>query len=452
MRRLSAVLLCLSAFVTVDSPAFAQAPVRTENFVYTILAANGRDYSPTFLRAAADTVYLMAGTDSFLSARKTLVYYWPITEQWKVDTGSLDVALPGVLEIRGRDSAVRRLMPSRYTYYNVRGEYEMNWKVARGAEADRVWSHWQDLVAVYNKAMRDFEDTNARIADERARLIARIEKARRQGRDVAALVDRLSKLLTPPTPEPPGEYTVPPAEIQQAFIVNLPPGRYDIRMRAPDGSILEGSEKTLVVYERGRARGIGYDVIPGDKWTRPVESLTPSAVLYVDGSTDLYLRPFFEEEFNNLYYEKTVRNDARGNTNILSWERIQQVPHAGVQVSRPGGQSITLSETPWFVEQTQGSSLGYRIVPYDSQGAQKGKDPSLIAFRVQLGSDVRVLSVRALDSAGIVLPGSQRQIRVIAVPRAEAVLLLFALLPLMVMVIVLVLRSRVYRRALSLPR
>ena len=148
---------------------------------------------------------------------------------------------------------------------------------------------------------------------------------------------------------------MPPSELQPAFILNVPPGLYSMRLRNPDGTVMEGSEKNVVAHGRSRTGGIGYDVIPADKWTRPVESTTPASVLYVNGKADLYIRPFFEEEFNDLAYEKTVNNAARGNPTIVKWVRVHQ---------------------------TQGSSLGYTIVPYDPQGASKGKDPDIIAFRL----------------------------------------------------------------------
>ena len=99
--------------------------------------------------------------------------------------------------------------------------------------------------------------------------------------------------------------------MQQAFILNLDPGTYSIRLVNPDGTVMESSEKTVIVHDRSRSNGIGFEVIPGDRWTRPESSVTPSSVLYVDGSADLYLRPFFEEEFNDLAYEKTINNAAR---------------------------------------------------------------------------------------------------------------------------------------------
>jgi hypothetical protein len=428
------------------APAFAQAPVRTENLIYSILAYNGKDYSPTFARTASPALYLIADADSFLTVRKTLVYFWPLTGEWKTSMSALDVPIDGVLEITDRGGAPIRVIASRYTYYNERGDYELNWKVARDAEADRVWAHWSEIRAAYEAAMKDYRDRLAKQQESRASLIVRIQRLRNEGRDVEALVDQLADMKEPDAPQQPQDYVVPPAEIQQAFILNLPSGQYSMRFRMADGSVLEGSEKTLVVHKKRRSRGVGYDVIPGDKWTRPVESPTPSAILYVDGSSDLFLRPYFEDEYNDLYYSKTIRNDTRGNPNLMKWERIQQVPHAGIELTGGGTEKSMLQEEPWFVEQSQGSTLGYRIVPYDPLGAQKGKDPSLIAFRVPLGPGSAVTGLRTVDAGGSVLPGSERQIRVIAPPAAEPVLPILALIPLGVMAFVLVRRARKYRR------
>jgi len=443
MKRSSLIIALLLAF----APAFAQAPVRTENLIYSVLAYNGRDYSPTFARTASPAVFLIAGVDNFLTVRKTLVYFWPLTGEWKTNMDALNVPIDGVLEITDRWGSSIRVIPSRYTYYNERGEYELNWKVAQDAEADRVWAHWSAILGAYEAAMKDYRDRLAKEQDARASLIVRIQRLRNEGGDVTALVDQLSNMKEPEAPQPPQDYVVPPAEIQQAFIVNLSAGDYTLRFKSFDGSILEGSEKRLVVHQRRRSGGIGYEVIPGDRWTRPVDSATPSAVLYVDGSSDLYLRPYVEDEYNDLYYAKTIRNDARGNPNLMKWERIQQIPRAGIELTGGGAGKSMIREEPWFVEQAQGATLGYRIVPFDPQGAQKGKEPSLIAFRVTPGQGSAVTGLRTVDSSGGPLPGSERQIRVIAPPAAEPVLPLLALAPLGAMALVLVRRARRYRRS-----
>ena len=438
MRRLAILLAAVCGL----SSAYGDVPTRTESLVYSILAFNGRDYAETFAPETAGTIYLIADTDSFLSLRKTLVYFWPLTGELKMDAANLDEELTGTLECTGPGRERRSVEPIRYTYFNVRGEYELNWRVARGADADAEMRRWQQIVERYRAAVEEYQGRAMAYEEQLAALTGRIQMLRDEGRDVTALVDQLTELKKPQQPVPPADYVVPPVDIREAFILNLPRGTYALRLRNSDGSIMEGSEKRLVVFDRRRAATVGYEVIPGDKWTRPVLSHTPSGILYVDGSTTLFLRPFLQDEYNDLAYQKAVRNDARGNPSLMSWVRIQQVPKALIEARTGDANATTIREQPFFVEQLSGATLGYRIVPFDPEGEHQGKDPSIIAFRVPMSSDRAVIRLRTLDARGVVLPGSERQIRVPSRGPASLLLILTALAPLLVMAIVLVMRLR----------
>jgi len=199
-----------------------------------------------------------------------------------------------------------------------------------------------------------------------------------------------------------------------------------------------------VAFEKRRAEAIGLEVIPGDKWTRPVESKTPASVLYVDGSTDLYLRPFFQQEYNDLYYEKMRKNDAKGNPTLMKWVRIQQVPRARVEVTRRTAETEMVMEEPFYVEQVKGAALGYQIVPFDPEGKHKDREPSLQAFHVPLSKDQRIIRLRVQDNEGNYLPTGQRQIRVVTPSRIGFISLILAALPLIVMFVVMAGRSRRY--------
>ena len=434
---LAAVLLSVAAL------GMAQAPVRREQLIYSILAFNGKDYAATFARAGADSLYLVAEVDNFLTVRNAFVYYWPITQEWKTDTSVLNVPFTGTLQLTGPGLREPRIIPPvRYTYYNTRGEYELNWKVATGQEADQAWQKYQQLMEDYYGRVQQYQQARSAYDAILNELTVRITRMRDQGQDVTRLVEVLQNLTSPKEPEFPRDYIVPPRPVEEAFVLNLPVGEYAIRFFAEDGSVLEGSERRVVSFRRRRAEGIGLEVIPGDKWTRPVESTTPSSVLYVDGSADLYLRPFFQQEYNDLYYEKMQRNDASGNPSVMKWVRIQQVPQAAIRLSGPGGQEQVIREEPFFVEQVKGASLGYRIVPYDPQGAHKDRDPSLQAFHVPIARGQPVLRLATLDKNGAVLPGGGRQIRVVGPARAGFVALVLALLPLAVLLGVMITRSR----------
>jgi hypothetical protein len=232
--------------------------------------------------------------------------------------------------------------------------------------------------------------------------------------------------------------------VQQAFIINLPVGEYRIRLLTADGETMEGSERRIVTFAKRRAEAVGLEVIPGDKWTRPVQSTSPASVLYVDGSTDLYLRPFYQREYNDLFYEKMRRNDAKGNPGLMKWVRIQQVPGAAVEIAAAAPaatQSRTVREAPFFVEQVPGAALGYRIVPFDPV-AHADRQASLRAFHVPISRDRPALRVRVLDRDGGPLPSSERQVRIVAPSARARLALLLAAVPLLVMAAVLALRSR----------
>jgi hypothetical protein len=437
-RHLASLLLLLLPLAS----AFAEVPVRTEQLLWSILAFNGRDYSPAFAAEDSDTIYLLAGVDNILSARKTLLYWWPITGEWRTDTDSLNVQFPGALELSDRRGTVTRKPLQEYTYFNVKGTYEQNWNVVTGEAARRELAKYAELYDAYFAAVQDYQMKSAAYDEELQSLGARIQKLRGEGRDFSAPLDRMQTLPRPAEPAAPAYYVVPPAGMQQAFILNLLPGTYSIRLINPDGTVMEHSEKTVIAHDRSRSNGIGFEVIPADRWTRPESSVTPSSVLYVDGSADLYLRPFFEEEFNDLAYERTINNAARGNPNIARWVRIQQVPHAAIEVDRPGTGRSVLTEQPWFVEQATGATLGYTIRPYDPAGAHKDTEPSLIAFRLPVDRKVTALRFHALNDKGERLAGSERELRVVGKIPAAWLLLVLALAPLFAGAVVLLVRAR----------
>ncbi len=442
MKKLRFALLVIALAVLVIIPAVADVPVRKEELIYSIMAFLGKEYSGTFARQDADTFYIMAGVDNFITLRKTLVYFWPITQDWKVDTDALNKPFEGTIEIKGKNMPLKQLKQVRYTYYNAPGEYQVNWKVFMGSAADKEWKKYSKLVAEYWKAVGKYYKEKAQYEAGLNALTRRISEARKKGKDTKKFLKDLNALKKPPEqPKGPSYYVRP---LEKAFIFNLPPGEYMVRFLTKDGKIMEGSEKKVVVYKKRRADGVGYDVIPADRWTRPVQSNTPSSVLYIDGTTDLYLRPFYQDEFNDLYYNKTLKNDSRGNPNIMKWVRIQQVPKARVEVTRKGATTQVVLEKPYYIQQTKGASLGYKIVPFDPKKQGEGRQPSLRAFYIPIQRDMKYLKIRLQDKNGNYLKGSDRQVRIIIRSQNSLFILLLSLLPLALMFLVIAIRSKKY--------
>jgi hypothetical protein len=441
-RKLATILVgTLAAWASF--PVGAEVPPRTEQFIYAVIAYNGKDYTSTYVREPSTDMYLLADTNNFLSARKVFVYYWPLSNGYRLDTDTLNRRFHGVLHISGH-GIERDLSEKEFTYYNLRGEYELNWHVAEGPEANDVYKDYQDLVTRFGDAQTAYQRAVFAYQQKATALADRIAALREKGSDAGTALSALNKLTPPEAPVPPQKYAVPPVPIQQAFIVNLPAGTYRVSFTNPDGTLMQGSEKRLIVITQRSADKVGYEVIPADKWTRPETSKVPSSALYVSGTTDLYLRPFYESEYNDFQYSKLVDNDGTGNRRLSQRVRLQQVPHARVVVATAIGTNA-LSEQAFAIEQSTGQALGYTIVPWNQHAQRPGDKPDLIAFHVRIQNAGTAFRVSAQDETGAILPGSERDIRVIAGPGPEVILVTFMFMPIACVLVVMFARARWYR-------
>ncbi len=423
---------------------FSDIPIRDEQFIYSILAYSGIDYTGTFSGEDSDTIYILADTDNFLSARKTFVYYWPITGELKTDSSVLNQILPGTLKIEQQNENTQIVSLSAYTYFNIREEYETNWIVATGEQAIEAYQLFESLIDAYLLELDEFEHQKNLYNNTMTTLSQTVAALRKEGKDFSDLLEQAEALIPPEEPEYPDYYLSPPVQPQIGFRINLPEGEYFLRFISNDGNIMEGSERRIVSFMSQRDKSTGLEVIPGDKWTRPISSNSPSSTLYIDGSSDIYLRSFHQEDYNDLFYNKLIQNDAKGNPHLSKWVQIQQIPHTQISMASSNDSNLIINESPFFVEQIPGAALGYEIVQFDPEGKHKGQNPSLMAFHVPIESDTRVINIKVLDEGGTDLQGASRQIRVVKTSRAGFLALIFALLPLLVLLVVKFKRANSY--------
>lgn len=437
-------LMLYAVVILIAASAFCEVPARYEQLVYSIWAFNGKDYGGTFSGEDSDTIYLLAGTDNFATVRKTLVYFWPASQEPRTDITALNQEFVGLLEVSQGRNESRKIPVTEYTYYNVRGEYELNWKVDTGAAAYATHKSYTDMVAAHYQRMAEHQMESAAFDRRLRELTAEIAELRKAGKDFEDLFETAQSMRPPEPPQFPRIYMVPPAPVQRGYLLNLPVGEYDLRFLAENGDVMEGSERRIITFENRRKEGVGLEVIPSDRWTRIEESKTPSSVLYVNGKADLYLRAFYQDEYNDLYFEKLRSNHAKGNPNIMTWIRIQQVPKAKIELASAKGSAELISENAFFVEQAQGTALGYTIVPYDPSGPHKGKAPNLIAFHLPLAPGTERYGVRVQDGHGDFLSGSERKIRVVPESNRTFLLIILVLLPLGLLGLVRIFVARRY--------
>jgi len=412
---------------------WTDVPQKLEQVVYSVVTYDGAALQSTFATEHSDTIYLLADVDSFVSVRKAFVYYWPLTREWKIDSDTLNEQLTGSLVISGGQHRV--LLPVDYTYRSTTSRYGISWESYTDEQARQETSEYQDASDALARAVVAYTNTENRLNAERGRLIEAIRSLVRAGKTAEAqrLVTQYNSLVEPVAPVQLG-YEVRP--LQKAFGVNLPQGTYSMHLRDWSGGTLEGSEKQLVVFSPLSAGVIGYDIIPGDRWTRPQESSSVMDALYVSGTSDLYLRPFEETELNDLDYSRMVDNQSLGSPRLFRWVRTRQVQSSVLHLraegagSRPAEAASIVIEQPYFVHQVPGSSLGYQIVPFNqSQPDQQGHDPSLVAFHLPSGSGRLRFYLSRPD--GTPYPGSEREVRVLRQDRHGNGLFLLALLPLL---------------------
>ena len=424
-----AALLAVLATVLATA-ARADSHDRAEQLIHSLIVFNGSGYSRTFSAESSDTIYLLADTDNFVTLRKTFVFYRPADDALHTDTTLLDTAVDGSLEISGGNVEARSLSMEDHTYYNLRGDGAARWRTATGPEAHRVYLDYQEKLRAYREGLDAFRLDRATYEYMVSELERRIEEQRQSGGDIARLEEVLGGLVAPTGPEFPEEYAAAPVRVDRAFVVNLPAGSYRTRLVRGDGKVLEESEKTIVAFGRFGEPTVGYEVIPGDKWNRPVESNSRRSVIYADGSSDLYLVAYHQHEFIDLYYEKLLRNDARGSLGLRRHVLVHEIPGVRMAVLGPGGRSATIDKLPWFVQQERTGSHGYRIVPFDPEGAHRDREPSLAAFHVDLDRHGARFRVALVDSRGDIIAGSVRSVRVPDRSTSAGVLLLAAFLPL----------------------
>jgi len=427
--------------ITNPQSPLADVPQKTEQLIYSILAFNGKDYTHTFCREKAPTFYLIANRENFVNVKKTFVYYWPITGEWKTDLDTLNQSFTGYIEIKAvKGRLIKKIASVDYTYYNVPGKYENNWKVKTGEDAYRELEKWKGIYYSYLQTVENYGKEYKAYITKLQELVEIMHRLEEQKKDTREISKQISTLQPPSKPQPPEHYTVPPHTIDKAYILNLPPGVYNVRFILKDGTVLEGSEKMVVCFDSRRKDGIGFDIIPGDRWTRPTINEAQSSVIYVDGSTDLYLRSYFQNEYNDLYYKKMNKNDSLGNVHLFDWVRIQQVPDARISLTFGDGMRKIIDEEPFMVKQVKGPSLGYIIVPYtDSE-----EKPHLIAFHIPMKNCRGVIKIEVIEKGGYFLKGSKREIRIVRREGWRKTLWTISLLPLILMVVVLSSRRKKY--------
>jgi hypothetical protein len=394
----------------------AQVPEKRQEFVYGINAFTGRIYQGTFYPLSEDTLYLLADVTNIISPRHSLVYFWPITNEQRVDWSGLNETVDGSLEIVQEGQVIQTIPGTQYIIQYPRGSAAGEVYVYLGAEAeaqyqefDRLRRRYRDEVAEYYEASRNY----------------------RQDLEERAQSGTLKKgELPPPPPAEPEPFVFTSTGVFDGIPVKLPVGNYRIRLRDPQGQIVAGSERRLIVFDSGR-NGVSYNIIPHDKWTIPDQSDDPSQVLYGRPDSIIYLQPYTQKEYNELYFTRLASPQSTlGSYDRWVWNQLEPIEAGQLELLQDGQVLERIAWKPYVVRQYTGSALGYEILDQETASEERlrSRTPDFKAFRVNINLGDS-FSIRLIDPAGQVVPGSERQVKMVQAETANGYFLL-PLLPL----------------------
>jgi hypothetical protein len=151
------------------------------------------------------------------------------------------------------------------------------------------------------------------------------------------------------------------------------------------GRSLPGTERRLRVLDLSGSAALVADIVPAERWTQPLASNTLDARIFARPGTVLYLTLTEADHFDEADYLPVVSPQAEPVVGRSIWVRRAPSDVDRLQAFWNGIGPKPLSREALKVEQTSGSSFGYRV-----RAARDGETPELNAFTVNVPSDSAV--------------------------------------------------------------
>jgi len=425
---LKRIVISVVLLVAMAHSIWAETPDMKEQFVYGLRLFNGRGYTSSFCPETEEVLYILAGSENVLRPAMTIVYYWPITRKLQAGFKTLNESVEGTLEILKDGTVFGKLKRRAYTFHFSKGWYADTSEIVLDKKAVDIYNTYTEAVSLHYERTRAYYEAQVEYRRQMEAFFAELKKRQEAGTVPERSDDRPAPRVPekPVPPKPPGYFVQKP---EKEYIVKLPVGRYDIRMITADGTIVEGSEKTIVSFSHRRSGKVGYEIISEKRWTMPETSSDPAGTIYFKGKNTLYFKPFIQTEYNDLYYSKLLDPQNDGYSDLWRWVNIRQVEQGSIQFVGNARVNATIREKPYYVRQVPGAELGYTIVDFSKETFPDRK-PTFVGYKVELEPDREEHGIRLVDNAGVLVPGSFRELRAVDAERVPALYVLSVLLPL----------------------
>jgi hypothetical protein len=425
--RISRLIFLLLALLLAPALVHAQAPEQEEAFVYGINATVPGAVYGSFAPPAVGDIYLIADQTSVISPRRTRIYFWPITNEYRAAWSQLNETVDGVLEIVQNGQLIESINSQPYTIHFTTEAGPGRPQLYVGNEALLANQQFEAMQAAYQQAATQYEQ-------DREEWLAAAREAQAAGQEP-----------TQPAPEPPPGFNLFSTGLNEGFPINLAPGEYLIRTRQANGEIVPGSERTLHVFEPRRT-AVGYEVIPERRWTFPEQVDDLSDAILGESDSVVYLRPRVAREYPALAYERLQNPQYAGDAEGAEWvwigdETDTTLDEGLLEIVNNGEVVDRIVEEAYYVRQVVGRELGYEIVRYSPDTPDVTPRVDFAGYRLPLSDEMNEFEIRLRSLSDELFVGSSRQVRV-SPPVRLPVLLLIALLPLLVGALLLMWRRR----------
>ena len=418
---------------------WADVPKYEEQFVYHLGPFDGKGYPETFIPRSEDTIYLLADTNNVVSPRVTLVYFWPLTGKFVAAFKQLNEQLEGTLEIFSGQRKIQEIGKSEFVFFYPNGIMGQAAELHVGKAAYAIFQEHENTLNDFYDKMNEYSKQMFVYRTQLMEYAEQLEKRKERGEILN------SEQVQADMPRQPAQPDRPPFDLtglQSDHIINLAGGNYRIRFRAADGTIVEGSEKKLVVFTRRRVGGVGYEIIPGNRWTKRESSNDPLETIYGFGRNTLYFRAFMEDEYNELFYNKLLDPQNHGNPQRWIWVHTVPLLDKVLTVHRNERSQEQIKRTAYLVKQLPGARLGYEILPYNSD-RYPDQQPAFEGFKVEFsaGNDAVHQTIWLEGPDGQQVPKSIRKISMVKKTGVKWLYLISAF-PLMVGLLIYVRRRK----------
>jgi hypothetical protein len=338
------------------TPAYAD-----EQIVYWPLVTDGAEYRRVSYPHEAGSLLALAGAELVLEVRRAGVTYWPITRQY-ITEAAQGKPVEGTIELVDGSGKLVDTKPETFVLWSPAGVGAGVTQLVRGDAAKKLY---QDYVTKARAAQAREQEYQRIVAQHQAAAEAWIKLA----------ATRRPESMPPPPPEltlkEPEPYRAYASEPREAPVLTLAEGDYTVRIRDSAGSIIPGSERTLIAFGP-LAQSVGYVLRPEDRWTQASVSFSPRDAIYTTGRTDLFFQPvpvveYASRYFTRLFDPQSYETIAPGASLWVPLPDAGQIsPNVTLDVWNGRTQQQSVPRRGYRVQQQPGFTVGYTIEEFTS--------------------------------------------------------------------------------------